>query len=1299
MNLAAVQIPPPKDWQAFERLCTDLWRKEWNDPNAQMNGRGGQQQNGVDVFGQHNSTGPYHGIQCKGKDGAYGGAVTEKELRDEIDKAKGFEPKISSFVLATTAPNDAKIQKIAREITVEHEKEGLFSVIVLGWDDIQLRIAGYPDIVKNHYPTFSYDTGELEEKINCLSEQMEASPELFAELTAQIVVDKLQPSSVATPSDTPIEDAEKQLNSEIDKYRELIGKQPEAALSLFQELHSSNPTASAAIQFRILANIGAALHELDSLQEASKYFIKAGKCVPEEARGVSKIAFGFLLSKDFTKALVYANKAIELDPEIEEAYTVLAVASCEVHGPHNLEESIPDEQKKSPHVAFSLGQAFMRNDMPDKAVYWLERAADGDGGSMESRAAYGEALLAQSYAELRDNSGEIPSEVLERLEKARDLIQGVWREVEFTDRAKRYAYAAANLAHIYNLLSAPDEAEKVLDRVFQFFPNLPGARKLAAGIRFNAKDVEAAKEHLSFIPEGTDSEADLMRVETVAKAGDPSAALSLLKTLKLPPEFHNLRASSQILEVAITLDLYGAEKALEIADSVLESEPANIPVLLEKARILGKIVAKDSAKETIQVAAKSVDRDTLPHQIIEIADIMYQLDMCLEASGMYEKAVQLTSDTKALRNYLGALYDADNREKFHEVIGLLPDVILEHPYYIRIIGYFHLLVGDLEKAKGCFEDYLNNHKDALAVRLAWLQVLQRQMDEEAIKEYCASDPVYPDASPTNILHLVHVIVKYGNPAHALKMAYQASRKNPRSAEALRGYTSLLLVGGLPEHFFEVPVAIDEDAHFSIRNEYGEMRQYTIEMNWDGDLADDQILTDHPIAVTCMGKKLGESIDIEGAFQQTRWEITHITNKFVKWHEAAIQKLQAFFPGDSGFEMVNIRKEGEEYDFSFIFKLLDDKRAASEQVIESYKINPMPVGLFAELVGADSLEAWVGLRTSTPIFCCTGVAEERDQAFNLLDDDNKYIVDPLTLYTVYKLDILDETVGTLQDLGIAQSSIDLFTNKVIELEGRGGGGFLASDGEGKYVITEYTDEQRDIEVKAFKEILQWVEDNCVVVPAIGRQPADARWREFKERLEPWFSDTFLAADYSGRKLFSEDLRYRQLAKGVFGIDGLWIQAVLIRAVELEVMSPQKYSEVVADLVLANHTLIAIAPPELVMLLESNDWEESDRFLAAIGCLKTETLEIKSIIMVAAQFIQIIWVKRLPNRIRLTNLMLNNLIAGRAGSTAFIIRALARVFGFLPNDLQLPYLRSLEAWAVGHMIVPAGGFRAFLEAEGE
>ncbi len=46
------QLPPPSNWQDFETLCWRLWKAIWNDRNTQKNGRQGQPQAGVDVFGQ-----------------------------------------------------------------------------------------------------------------------------------------------------------------------------------------------------------------------------------------------------------------------------------------------------------------------------------------------------------------------------------------------------------------------------------------------------------------------------------------------------------------------------------------------------------------------------------------------------------------------------------------------------------------------------------------------------------------------------------------------------------------------------------------------------------------------------------------------------------------------------------------------------------------------------------------------------------------------------------------------------------------------------------------------------------------------------------------------------------------------------------------------------------------------------------------------------------------------------------------------------------------------------------------------
>lgn len=147
---SAFQIPPPKNWQDFECLCWDLWRRIWNDPNTQRNGRTGQSQCGVDVSGQ--CGGWWCGVQAKGKDNFTNQRVTVDELAAEVRKARRFQPALRNFILATTGPKDAVVEQAARELTENHRTQGKFSVAVMGWDDILLLLDDHPDVIEKYYP-------------------------------------------------------------------------------------------------------------------------------------------------------------------------------------------------------------------------------------------------------------------------------------------------------------------------------------------------------------------------------------------------------------------------------------------------------------------------------------------------------------------------------------------------------------------------------------------------------------------------------------------------------------------------------------------------------------------------------------------------------------------------------------------------------------------------------------------------------------------------------------------------------------------------------------------------------------------------------------------------------------------------------------------------------------------------------------------------------------------------------------------------------------------------------------------
>jgi hypothetical protein len=93
-DFTSVSIPPPKDWQAFERHSRVLFEYSLGDPHTQNNGRQGQPQHGVDIYGRRRGNGALVGVQCKGKDNDYGGTVSDAELSREVKKTEKFVPPI-----------------------------------------------------------------------------------------------------------------------------------------------------------------------------------------------------------------------------------------------------------------------------------------------------------------------------------------------------------------------------------------------------------------------------------------------------------------------------------------------------------------------------------------------------------------------------------------------------------------------------------------------------------------------------------------------------------------------------------------------------------------------------------------------------------------------------------------------------------------------------------------------------------------------------------------------------------------------------------------------------------------------------------------------------------------------------------------------------------------------------------------------------------------------------------------------------------------------------------------------------
>ncbi len=126
---------PPANWQDFEDLCLKLWRPRLID--AKKNGRAGQPQAGVDIFGRDPKTEKWVGIQCKQRGQWPKKELTVGEIEAEVEQAESFEPPLSQFIVATTAPRDVKTQEFVRDFCDRRRANGGFSVDLFAWQDLQ----------------------------------------------------------------------------------------------------------------------------------------------------------------------------------------------------------------------------------------------------------------------------------------------------------------------------------------------------------------------------------------------------------------------------------------------------------------------------------------------------------------------------------------------------------------------------------------------------------------------------------------------------------------------------------------------------------------------------------------------------------------------------------------------------------------------------------------------------------------------------------------------------------------------------------------------------------------------------------------------------------------------------------------------------------------------------------------------------------------------------------------------------------------------------------------------------------
>jgi cellulose synthase operon protein C len=1203
-NILSRDFPAPTNWQDFERVCYDLYSQLWNTNDAELHGRTGQPQAGVDVYGTDRKEGKFTGVQCKGRDQGYGSALTAKELREEVEKAKTFEPNLEVFVVATTALNHVAIQKVAREISEEHKKSGLFEVRVTGWTTLKQNISNYPAILQKYFSDLA--PFDVVSSIN----QGFAKTDEKLELIFKAVSVPFAVSEKDDPSDL--------LQVRITEIAKLIDDgSPVAAIAALERLWNTEQT-TARNRYRIKANIGFAKLTLGQKEAAITDLRAAHAEDPEWAGARAILATAEYLSGNAEKAFEIARAVLVEDRSIKQAAAMVIEAAPDTMAFAEVESAIPDALKQHLDICLALGRlAADRGDKDTQALY-LTKATGLRPEDWGVLAVQAEVLLNPIFAiEGIQLTHAVPAELVANLEKSIELLQSAWTKLKLRENARVGAYLGANLLSALELANRKQEFDLLLDDGLNVDPEFQPFLRRYAQRMVDQNDWPAARRALDTIrPEDLEPADRLFKVQALIVLGETDAALAEARVLER--EFGRGRDA----EVAAALQIEAIVKAGRDTDSIeeiLERWPNSI-VLRGAAH--NDLPEADPRRTRFLDEIKSlVQGITNPGDRMHAAEALYNAGQFSDAADTYDGLYSPDRDSVQLHRALRSLLLSDRRKDARQLYESLSRELRQQPRYIDIGIAIYEYAGMLEQALAELKRVLLVD-DSLRRRLHWINISHRLNKLDDVLRWL--DQVTPDqvGMPMELMQLAIFVDRLLKDPKCFPLAYRALRAGYNDPDIHLYYMmNIVLMGSTARDGFPVPEVVGPDTAVLLSEKGGNQKLIRVlETCPDPRIERDEIDPDSELGAQLIGKRVGEEIEVPNAGKDpTNFVISEIRNKYLHANHRSAEDFSKLFPGNQAFGSFTIDESKGEEKFKPIFESAKRRGEHAARLMELYKQGRTPLMVMSRLSGVSPCDMWETVASRADIGLLVGGGP-----FAPLPEESKAVVDLVTLYGLTRLGIADLVRKCFDDLGVVQTTLDALRRLVDERsqEKDGERHVMAWDGAHYHAVV--------IGKEAIAENIQYAAkalefaERLTLVPS---EPTKAFPSEalalFSEDVDPCLLDTLYAAQGEKRILLSDDRPLRNIGVQLAETVGAWTQLSAMSGATRGKLTPLEYHEVVAALITANYKFTSFDCHNFIYCLGKKNWEITYPVEAFIACLAIPDNEPSSVIRVFADFIHFGW----------------------------------------------------------------------------
>jgi tetratricopeptide (TPR) repeat protein len=1176
----AIEIPKPKDWQAFQRNCVLLFRAELNDPHAQEYGRGGQNQGGIDILARRNGKDDqFVGVQCR----LVTKPLKEAKILADARAALKLIAGLSELVFATTAPDDTGAANAAIAVSRMLKAEGHdLTVVVYGWGQLQTLIAPH-DVAYNAFHPSAVASAAIQ-----ATGPMAGGAD-FAALVATQVVEQMRgtgltagPGEDGAPGSA---DEDPALHARIDTFRDLLKEQAQPLLAekgLLGLLEKEDLTAKPWARYRIESNLGSIAIDLGREKDAATHFEAAHAIRPDDPNGLANLALARTIQGRFEEAMVIAQAALNSKPRSDHAVGYLLQAAARSNWTGEPEALIPQDLLGTAHADIGLAEFLRRREVPGWAERSLEMARrhtdNPDFRRIQAIAVL--SLAIDSGATVPGGRGPVTTAELNAAADDMKAVVEHFLDVGFAD-VHDLAVHLSNAATLLRLCERHEESEALLVRGMPRVGDEPQLRRLLALARtVQDRNTEA----ISTLAGDTDPENRILRAELQASTGD--VAGSLAEMLAIDPSGLSERLQRLRLrllgEMAVRL---GDDAKLAVAiDGLRALNPHDITAsLLEIRGGRKKVEDEEVVHDRLRALAASLPADLDMVSRYFLAAELKDQELAEEASRLLDGHVDLSRPSPATSLYLQSLASARRDDAFRAALAQVTPEVRNDPATLWTVAAHAWNLGDLNASIKAVENLLAQKPDDPRARLLKIEILVRQdrsVDLFAELEEPVEKLAWP--SPEDQFRVASLLGHFGFAERAADLAYRLFLQHRDMSRAWMTLSMLVLDKGKAENASRLWNATEIGPNAAVDLHYNDGMDafFVVEPNVALRKLDPESWElDHPLVRAVAGLRIGESfVGSDGR----KGVVRQIRHKYVARLHYVLEHHEARFPEIMGFRRVTVdfKQPGG---LDLLIEQIKARHDWIRQEEAQYLNGPWPIGMLAHRIGMDTIEVGVGLASrGVRLKVAAGNLKERDAADQAvrLNARRGCVLDLLAFWTAWRLKALEAVRATCGPIHLPQGVLDRLRARREQFDDSAHDGLRSAGYDnGKISLQEISAEM----IVSFRDDLDraisWAETNTTISPIVADDNLPAALREHLRSGRSDMFDSLMLARKTGFLLVTDDLPTREFDRVVGGGASAWLNVVFGVALDWKHIDADQYVRWLANLIEAGHNYLGVTGPML------------------------------------------------------------------------------------------------------------------------